>query len=399
MRTLSGILIITIALFLTCCGNKNKQNTNQVENGKDSLDSNVDTASAAKFYKPSYVIIKGYIKGGANANVILDELDIGQINPLVSKIVDERGGFMFDFEIPEPGIYQLRFPNSNIHLFLRGGQVQINTDISDVGSYEIIGSPESYHLKEMYTILSEINHKTSSLQDRVEDLKKDKSKVKQLLALVDSLPIYYDAISMEKASRLKKFIDRIDTSMVGLLAAFYLDADENYDYVVSTRNRFSKICPHSRFYKQLDKKVNEIIPVGPGKMAPNTIADDASGKTISLSSYLGKNVLIYFWASYCELCREENVIIKKVHNEFKNTGFTVYAISLDEQKTPWIQAIKEDNLDWVNLCNLLGWEDELSHIYRVDDLPYLILVDKEGKITARGFRAHELKTKLKAIMH
>ncbi|MFC2113772.1 redoxin domain-containing protein [Bacteroidota bacterium] len=399
MRAIFIVFLISMFYLSSCNSNKNTDSESNGNNdetiGNDSISNQADEGlQSVTNYKPSHVVVKGYVKGGANANVILDELDIGQINPLESRIVDENGGFIFDIDIPEPGIYQIRFAHANIHLFLRGGTVQVNTTYSNVGNYELIGSPESYHLKEMYLILSEINHQTSSIQERVEKLKKDKKRVKELLALVDSLPIYYDAINKEKSNQLIKFIDRVDTSMVGLLAAFYMDPDENYEFVVKTRNRFATICPNSKFFKQLDDKVAQIVPVGPGHSAPNTVIDDAQGRSIALSKYIGKTVLVYFWASYSEPCRMENEDILAIYNEYKKKGFEVYAISVDEQKDPWLTAIKEDKLSWVNVSNLLGWDDEITQIYRVDELPFLVLIDKEGKIVERGFRAHELRAKL-----
>jgi len=403
MKLLAIIITLSATLFYSCGNSQEQKSSNSTENADSVLvnDAETDVADDGTnpHYKATHVVLKGYVKNGANSNVILDEPNIGQINPLQSVVVDQNGGFIFDFDVPEPGIYQIRFPHANIHMFLRGGNIQINTDISNVGSYEITGSAESYHLKEMYLILSELNNQTYEVQDRVEALKKDKSKVKQLLALVDSLPIYYDAISKQKSENLIKFIDRLDTSMVGLLAAFYLDPYENYDFVIQTRNRFEKICPYSKYYKQLDDKIAQVIPVGPGKMAPNTVVDDKNGKSIHLADYLGKTVLVYFWASYSEPCRAENLEIKKIYDAFHPRGFEVYAISVDEQKEPWLSAIKEDKItDWINVSNLLGWDDEISHIYHIGELPYLILVDKEGKIVDRGFRPHQLKANLLEYM-
>ncbi|MBC8343613.1 MAG: AhpC/TSA family protein [Bacteroidetes bacterium] len=404
MKSILIFIILCSVVFHSCKDPKNQEGNNQVNENRDTVltdntfQDSRDT-SVNSYYKKSHVSIRGYVKNGANADVIIDELDIGQINPLESVVVDQNGGFKFDIDIPEPGIYQLRFTDKNIHLFLRGGNIQITTDISDIGSYSVTGSPESVHLQEMYLILREINNQTYAVQDRVEKLQKDKSKVKQLLALVDSLPIYYAAINKKKSERLIKFIERIDTSMVGLLAAFYLDVDENYDFIIDTRNRFEKICAYSKFYIQLNDKISSIVPVGPGKMAPNTVVDDANGKSVYLSDYLGKTVLIYFWTSYSEPCRTENLEIKKIYDNFHSRGFEVYAISLDEKKDPWLRAIKEDQIsDWIHVSNLLGWDDDISHLYNIGEMPYLILVDNKGKIVARGFRSRELTANLLEFM-
>ena len=387
--------IFVFSIFFYCCNGKNpEKGATDVTTELSEGDSNAVIESKTEVnphYNPTLVTLKGYVKGGSGANVILDELDIGKINPLVSEIIDENGNFQFNVFVNEPGIFQLRFPNGNLHLFLRGGNVQVNTNISKIWDYEVIGSPESMHLKQMYTILNDENQKTAAVQDRVKELEKDKDRVRELLALVDSLPIYYSAIIKSKSERLIKFIESIDTSMIALLSAFYLDTDLNYDFIVGVLDKFSSIAPHSKFYTQLSTKMEKIIPVGPGKMAPNTVVDNPQGKSVLLSDYKNKPVLLYFWASYSQPSRKENLEIKTISAKYKNKGFVVFSISLDEQKDPWLAAIKEDNLDWVNTSNLLGWDDELSNIYKVDNIPYLILIDKTGRIVARGFRARELE--------
>lgn len=407
MRILYFSTVIIFLLTFSSC--KRDQSENDKEDQKKEASGQaekeikpIETDEGGRPKNPNYhpvnATIIGFVKGGANVNVILDELDIGNIYPIYSAVVDENNTFRFDFQVNEPSIYQLRFPNGNIHLFLRGGTVKVNTNLSDLGSYQVIGSPESMQLKEMYYLLNDLNSKTVELQDRVETLKKDKSKVKELLRLVDSLPIYYSAISKEKSKKLRNFVERLDTSMIALLAAFYLDADENYDFLIKTRNKFSKICPGSRFYKQLDDKLANIVPVGPGKDAPNTVASDPNGKEVQLASLKGNVVLLYFWASFSQPCRQENKKILDIYNRYRNKGFSVYAVSIDSEKKYWTDAIKEDKLNWVNVSNLLGWNDELTYIWKIDDIPYLVLIDRQGKITERGFRAFELEAKLKNVL-
>lgn len=407
MRILSLIVVLSVFAFMNACNQKEKQNVKSGEKAENAGQNNKEIKPIEKQegmrpqnpnYKPVNATIIGFVKGGANVNVILDELDIGNIYPLYSAIVDKNNTFRFDFQVNEPSIYQLRFPNGNIQLFLRGGTVRINTNLSDLGSYQVIGSPESMQLKEMFYLLNELNSETVRLQDRVENLKKDKTKVQELLRLVDSLPIYYSEISKVKSKRLKSFIDRLDTSMIALMAAFYLDIDENYDYLLKIREKFYKICPGSRFFKQLDEKISRIVPVGIGKSAPNTIANNPDDKAVELSSLKGKTVLLYFWASFSQPCRQENRQILDIYHRYRSKGFSVYAVSLDSDKKYWIQAIKDNQLDWINVSNLLGWEDELTYIWKIDDIPYLILIDKNGIITDRGFRAFELENRLKKVM-
>ena len=80
--------------------------------------------------------------------------------------------------------------------------------INNLNDYEVFGSPESYHLKEMYLILNQSNKKVYALEDRKDALIKDKTRTQELVRLLDSLEIYYKQIDNFKYTNLKKFIKK-----------------------------------------------------------------------------------------------------------------------------------------------------------------------------------------------
>ena len=205
-------------------------------------------------YQEQTVTVSGYIRGAGNANIILDELEIGGINPLESVVVNPDGSFSVSTTINEPGIYQLRLPNGSIHLFLRGGQVKVTGDISNLSKYEISGSVESMHLRQMYYVLDKFNDRTYAIQDRMNALEKDKTRTKELLRMYDSLDIYYEKIKKDKSVDLKKFIQQIDTSMVALLAGFYLDPDLNHAFLVQLLKKFQNSLPRFQILHKIGRK-------------------------------------------------------------------------------------------------------------------------------------------------
>jgi len=403
--TLYSLIVIGCVITLTTsCKKKDKKQGFTYDYQQDTVSAG-DTVSIAPdgtpvksgkqkpnpYYSPQFMEITGYVRNGGGANVGFDAIDIGQILPVQSIIIDDNGNFKLQTIIPEPGLYQLRFTNGMIHLYLRGGKVDVKTDISNLSGYTVTGSPESVQLKDMYNLLNVFNNQIENLQHRIDDLSKDKTRTRELIRVVDSQEIYYAKISANKSKELIKFIKKLDTSAIALLATFYLEPFDNYRFIKEMLKKFSTISPHAKAYTQLQEKMAKVVPSGIGDYAPDLTIDDMFGKPVQLNSLRGKNVLLYFWSSTEQNCRDLNPKLKAIYDRYKSKGFEIYAVALDESKQDWQSAIAEDKLEWVNVSNLIGTNDEVAvNIYRVRKLPFTILIDRQGKIVAKGVTAESL---------
>ena len=137
---------------------------------------------------------------------------------------------------------------------------------------------------------------------------------------------------------------------------------------------------------------------GVGDMAPELTMNDADDKPFSLSQLRGKYVLIDFWASWCGPCRGENPNVVAAYNQFKNKNFTVLGVSLDDNKQAWIDAIKEDKLNWQHISDLKKWSSAATPLYGFDGIPYNVLIDPQGKIIATDLRGSALQNKLTSVL-
>ena len=136
----------------------------------------------------------------------------------------------------------------------------------------------------------------------------------------------------------------------------------------------------------------------------NTIAPDFTlytleNEAITLSDFVkNKNIILLdFWASWCAPCRKEGENIKEIFNEFKNNGFDVLGVSLDENKEKWREAIENDNIQWTQVSDLLGWKSPIPELYKFSGIPTIIIIDKNRNIIARDIRGAKLKEKIKEL--
>jgi thiol-disulfide isomerase/thioredoxin len=116
--------------------------------------------------------------------------------------------------------------------------------------------------------------------------------------------------------------------------------------------------------------------------APDFTLPDLEGRAVSLKDHAGKVVLIDFWATWCAPCRKELPMFQALQNQFRDRGFEVIGISLDEESEkvvpPFIKTVG------INYTNLLG-DDDIAELYGpIAGIPTFVLVDRDGKIRRRA---------------
>ena len=88
-----------------------------------------------------------------------------------------------------------------------------------------------------------------------------------------------------------------------------------------------------------------------------------------------------------------------MYNKYKDKGFEIYAVSLDQDPLRWKKAIEADGLTWRHVSDLKGWSSSAGQTYNVKSIPATFLLDPKGKIIAKGLRGEELEAKLAEIFN
>jgi len=133
--------------------------------------------------------------------------------------------------------------------------------------------------------------------------------------------------------------------------------------------------------------------------APEIVGKTHDGKTVRLSDFRGKVVLIDFWASWCGPCKEEFPFLVQLHEKLKHKNFTVLAVNVDTEIEDMANFIAKQKVK-PSFPIIVDPEGKIAERYKLKGMPTTVMVDKQGNIRYRhtGFKPEDKKRIIKEIM-
>ncbi len=356
-------------------------------------------------------VIKGNVQGaeGLEAKLVVFE---GGVNTPIDSSLIVNGAFELSTRTKELRQYLLYVENELVLLFLdpTSQDVALTGSMPGLGrNYEVTGSGFSERVQDyMLFILNDYDKEVALINEVNACNPDDKKQVEYLMARLDSIFVVQRAYAVENI--MKDTTSPVSWLMLNELfpvngMAGFDSSDIKYFHMVS--NGMRSKYPDSEYPQYIDDQIAGInaqyqslsANTDAGGKAPEINLNDTNGKALPLSSLKGKVVLIDFWASWCMPCRQENPNVVRMYDKYKDKGFTVYSVSLDESKDAWLKAIKDDNLSWPNhVSDLKGWQSSAAALYSVTSIPATFLLDREGNIIAKNLRGPELEQKLQQVL-
>ena len=344
--------------------------------------------------------VKGQLKNAPSGTVLhLSELTSNQFVEKTQTKTDASGNFTLKGAAVTAGIFQLKVDEGNQVLLLLDNKtrVQLSGDAKSLPTtYSVQGSKDAEVLRQLTLVMQGTKTQLERLGQRYNAAgqagKTDSMKL---------LEQQYYAIQGGNTVRIKSLIRRNATSVVGGFAVgAFLNPEEEFQFADSVAAVQRKANPNSPFTKELTARLAPMRATATGTLAPEINLPTPEGGTLALSSLRGKYVLLDFWASWCGPCRQENPNVVKAYNQFKDKGkgFTIYSVSLDQDKAKWVKAIAADGLTWHHVSDLAGWNSVGGAAYGVKSIPQSFLIDPQGKIIAKNLRGEALAAKLAEVL-
>ncbi len=306
----------------------------------------------------------------------------------------QNGKFSFTETVNKPK--QIRFvqidqvANSPFLFVPEEGNITLNVSNNFV---RLGGTNENNKLQELLSTEQDLSSRLNHIVNKYND--KDDASLNQSEYIKESQPLINE-IKKNRIDYITKNIESDLGEFMLLSSLEFLPADTILLLIKQTRPDFQ----NSKTGQDLVKYYEPELAKTSGTTFKDLELTSLDGQKTKLSDFVGKGkvVLIDFWASWCPPCIKEMPALVELYKKYKDKGFEIVGVSLDEKKESWANAVKRLDITWPQMSDLKGWNSPVVQSYAVYSIPLTVLVDKDGVVVGANLHGEELNSKLDELL-
>ena len=328
--------------------------------------------------------IDGLLEGCPDTELSVRRLDMNRYEVLDTIQTNASGQYTYKLKIDkgQPEFIYMFYKDVKVASFLLNSGEKVTVTSDTLGHVKVDGSSETAKLMEVEQSFADFSAKFSSLAARLDENKADVRQINRQLS--QEYVAYY-------RDRLKYVLE--NQYSLTVIPVFFQMVAPNLPLFAQTTDaiHFSNVCdslsvvyPQSRYVKALrreaDRRINLMelnirLENAPELSYPELVMPDVSGKKIRLGETDAKVVLLHFWSASDPAQKMFNLdVLKPVYEDYHSKGLEIYQVAIDVDKANWARAVKDQNLEWINVCDGLGASSPSLASYNVTSLPATFLL-------------------------
>lgn len=359
----------------------------------------------------SNAVIDGSLADAPSSQVVVKLLDVNRFDVLDTVSVDADGRFAYKMHIEkgQPEFVYLFHGDKRIASLLldRGDKVIVKADTT--GVYEVEGSEDCRLLAEVEKEFSDFSSSFLSLASRLEQAVPGSDNARELTREMGRVYTEY------YRDRVKYVMEHPYSLTV--IPVFYQSAGENLPVFGQDTDaiHFRNICdsletvyPESKYVKSLRAEAERradflelrVRLQGAEEVGfPDIELSDVNAVRHRLSDVDAKVIMVHFWSSGNAMQKMFNLdVLRPVYGDFHSKGFEIYQVALDADKAVWARTVKDQGLEWINVCDVLGLNSPAARSYNVGSLPVSFFIADGELVNATVSDEASLRALLRRLL-
>lgn len=305
-----------------------------------------------------------------------------------------EGQFVLKGTLPEPGEYILKIGERKVNLLLDGKDMELFANYEQLASDFLYGSPAKQAEHRLHMLLM-------TRYQRVVDSIVGNFRIDPELGEEKKFDLLAEKVLGMENVRKELITNFIREYAGSIYAPVAIGQYMNENHVWGSR-LYELLTPEIRESlpgRLLGEKLKHLASTAIGVPFVEFDALDRDGRTVKVGGKKGKVCVIDFWASWCGPCRAEMQYLKQLYKELEGKDVCFYSISLDQKKDAWLQADQEEQLQWSSLWLEKAFKAPVCKSLCIEAIPFIIVIDKEGKIAGKGLRGKALAEKVEQLLN